>query len=249
MKILSLYNLKGGVGKTAAAVNLSYLAASESVNTLLCDLDPQASATYYFRIKARIKSAKKALIKGGSRLDKNIKGTDYDFLDLLPADFSYRNLDLFFDNLKRSKNRLKDTLNKFQDEYDYIFLDCPPNITLVSENVFNASDFILVPIIPTTLSYRTYKTLLAFFRKRHLTKKLIIPFFSMVEIRKSLHKEMMEKMQNKYHDILRTKIPYSSIIERMGIYREPVIKYRPKSIVTERYQALWDEIKERIYSN
>ena len=78
---------------------------------------------------------------------------------------------------------------------------------------------------------------------------LIIPFFSMVEIRKNLHKEMMEKMQNKYHDILRTKIPYSSIIERMGIYREPVIKYRPKSIVTERYQALWDEIKERIYSN
>lgn len=248
MIILSLYNLKGGVGKTATAVNLSYLAASESVKTLLCDLDPQASASFYFRVKARVKSGKKVLIKGGSQLDQNIKGTDYDFLDLLPADFSYRNLDLVFDNAKKSKKRLKDSLKIFQDEYDYIFLDCPPNITLVSENVFNASDFILVPIIPTTLSYRTYRTLLTFFDKRNLRKKMIIPFFSMVEIRKNLHKDLMEKMHKKYNNILQAKIQYSSIIERMGIYREPVIKHRPKSIVSEQYQALWREIKERIYS-
>ena len=249
MITFSLYNLKGGVGKTATAINLSYLAAADSVKTLVCDLDPQASATYYFRVKAKVKSAKKALVKGGSRLDMNIKGTDYDFLDLLPADLSYRNLDLVFDNVKRSKNRLKNSLETFQGVYEYIFLDCPPNITLVSENVFNASDIILVPIIPTTLSYLTYKTLLTFFEKRNLNKKKIIAFFSMVEIRKNLHREIIGRMEKKYRNILPARIPYSSIIERMGIYREPVIKHSPKSYVTDRYRALWREIKENIYSD
>jgi chromosome partitioning protein len=248
MTVFSLYNLKGGVGKTATVVNLSYLAALESAKTLVFDLDPQASATYYFRIKARVKSGKKALVKGGSLLEKQIKGTDYDFLDLLPADLSYRNLDLVFNNAKRSKNKLKDNLKSLQDEYEYIFLDCPPNITLVSENVFNVSDYILVPIIPTTLSYRTYRILLKFFENRSLSTKIIIPFFSMVEMRKNLHKEMMEKMHKKYKGILQSKISYSSLIERMGIYRQPVVNYKPKSIVTDQYHALWREIKEKIYS-
>lgn len=248
MIVFSVYNIKGGVGKTAAAVNLSYLAASESTNTLICDLDPQASTTYYFRIKAKVKSGKSVLIKGRTKLDKNIKGTDFDHLDLLPADFSFRNLDLMFDKIKKSKKRLKDSLKSMRDEYEFIFLDCPPNITLVSENVFSVSDYVLVPVIPTTLSYRTYRTLITFFESRNFDKKKIIPFFSMVEKRKNLHKDTIEKMQNKYKGMLNSQIPYSSIIERMGIYREPVVKYRPKSVAAENYRLLWNEIKERIYT-
>ena len=88
MTVLSVYNIKGGVGKTATAVNLSYLAANEDKSTLLCDLDPQSSATYYFRIKPKMKTGLKPLVKGKKSLEKNIKGTDYNCLDLLPADFS-----------------------------------------------------------------------------------------------------------------------------------------------------------------
>jgi len=87
MKILATYNIKGGVGKTSAAVNLSYLAAQDGLRVLLWDLDPQAAASYLFRIRPRVKGGGKALIKGSREIDDSIKGTDFADLDLLPADF------------------------------------------------------------------------------------------------------------------------------------------------------------------
>ena len=172
MNILALYSIKGGVGKTAACVNLAYLAAAEGHSTLICDLDPQGAASYYFRIKPAKKQSGKKIIKNRKFLDRNIKGTDYRELDLLPSDISYRNLDIILDKTKKSKNRLQQLLTSFKGEYDYIFLDCPPNITLVSENVFRASQHILVPIIPTSLSILTYEKLFIFFEMRTLPKQL-----------------------------------------------------------------------------
>jgi cellulose biosynthesis protein BcsQ len=246
MITFSLYNIKGGVGKTAAAVNLSYLAAQEQNKTLICDLDPQSSATYYFRVKPKIKQGVKPLLKGKKKLDKNIKETDYEFLDLLPADFSLRNMDILLNNVKESKLRLKSILKKFKSDYRFVFLDCPPNITLVSENVFYASDFILVPVIPTTLSCRTFDKLLTFFKKEKLGTKKIVPFFSMVEIRKNMHKESLEDLTKQYPFFLKTRIPYSSFVEKMGIHREPVGCFSPRSVPAQQYQILWNEIKKLV---
>jgi cellulose biosynthesis protein BcsQ len=246
MIVISVYNIKGGVGKTAAAVNLSYLAANEQKNTLLCDLDPQSSSTYYFRIKPKMKTGLKPLVKGKKSLEKNIKATDYHYLDLLPADFSLRNMDIMLDNVKGSKHRLKSVLKMFKNEYDYIFLDCPPNITLVSENIFFASDLILVPVIPTTLSYRTFEKLLEFFKKNKMPVNKIIPFFSMVEIRKNMHKESIEELNKQYPVFLKSKIPYSSIVEKMGIHRKPVGNYSPRSVPAQQYQELWREVKKAL---
>ena len=243
MTILSVYNIKGGVGKTAAAVNLSYLSALEDRNTLLCDLDPQSSATYYFRVKPKMKTGLKPLVKGKKSLAKNIKGTDYNCLDILPADFSLRNMDIMLDNVKGSRQRLKSVLKIFKDEYKYIFLDCPPNITLVSENIFIASDLILVPVIPTTLSYRTFEKLLGFFKKNKMSTKKIVPFFSMVEIRKNMHKDSMDALKKQYPAFLNSAIPYSSVVEKMGIHREPLESFSPRSVPAQQYRNLWIEVK------
>jgi len=244
MIIVSLYNIKGGVGKTAAAVNLSYLAAREGKKILLCDLDPQSSSTYYFRIKPKMKTGLKPLVKGKKSLEKNIKGTDFNHLDLLPADFSLRNMDIMLDNVKGSKQRLKSVLKIFKGDYDYIFLDCPPNITLVSENIFYASDLILVPVIPTTLSYRTFEKLLIFFKKNKMSANKIIPFFSMVEIRKNMHKDSIETLKKQYPFFLDTRIPYSAIVEKMGIHCQPVNNFSPRSVPAQQYELLWGEVKK-----
>ena len=209
MKTLAIYSNKGGVGKTAAAVNLSYLAAQAGAKTLICDLDAQSSATYYFRVKPKLKSRAKGFVKGGKRIEKNIKGTDYENLDLLPADFTHRNLAVTFDKLKRPTERLTKILDPLRDEYDLITLDCPPTIDLLAENIFNMVDYLLVPLIPTTLSVRTHKQLLSFLKKKKYDMGKIYTFFSMVDRRRKMHHELMAKVLKEFSGVLQTPIPYT----------------------------------------
>ena len=246
MTTLALYSNKGGVGKTAAAVNLSYLAAQTGAKTLLCDLDPQSSATYYFRVKPKLRSGAKGFIKGGKQVYKSIKGTDYENLDLLPADFSLRNLDVTFNTLRRSKKRLKKILTPFTAEYDLIILDCPVTINILAENIFNAVDYTLVPLIPTTLSVRTYRQLLAFCRKKKYGVDKIYTFYSMVDRHKKMHKELMTALASEFDGILQSPIPYLAQIEKMGIHREPVAVFAPKSVASKSYQNLWHKVQKAI---
>ena len=174
MRIYATYNIKGGVGKTTTAVNLAYLAADSGLRTVLWDLDPQGAASFMFRVKPKVKGGGRALISGRLTLDDAIKGTDFDNLDLIPADFTYRNMDLLLNagdggagdaaagDAKggdapggKPARKLAKLLAPLAAEYDAVFLDCPPSVSLVSENVLHAADVIVVPLIPTTLSVRT----------------------------------------------------------------------------------------------
>jgi cellulose biosynthesis protein BcsQ len=249
MTTLAIYSNKGGVGKTATAVNLSYLAAQTGNKTLICDLDPQGSATYYFRVKPKLKSGAKGFIKGGKTVYKSVKGTDYENLDLLPADFSLRNLDLSFDKLKRSKKRLNQILNPFKNEYDLIILDCPVTINILAENILNAVDHTLVPMIPTTLSVRTYRQLLSFCKKKKYDVTKIYTFFSMIDRHKKMHRELMATVSREFSGVLHSPIPFLSQIEKMGIYREPVAAFSPGSTASQSYQNLWHNIQETILNS
>ena len=246
MKKIATYNIKGGVGKTSAAVNLSYIAAQSGYKTLIWDLDPQGASSFYFRVKPKVKGGSKALIAGRRELDGLIKATDFENLDLLPADFSFRNLDLVLDAQKKPTQRLKKLLAPLTKEYDFIILDCPPNISLLSEAVFEASDILLSPIIPTTLSLRTLEQLKKYIKDNKLKHIQLIPFFSMADRRKKMHREIMETLVEKHPDILSAAIPYASDIERMGWERMPLGGYVNKGRSIEAYQALWQEILQVI---
>ncbi|MBN1146301.1 MAG: AAA family ATPase [Anaerolineales bacterium] len=244
MTILALYSNKGGVGKTAAAVNLSYLAAQAGMRTLICDLDPQSSATFYFKVKPRLKRQARGFLKLGAPLERSIKGTDYPNLDLLPGDFSHRNLDITFNRQKRSKHRLAKVLKPLEDEYDLVIIDCLPTINILAENVFNAADALLVPIVPTTLSLRTHRQLLSFFAETGRDLNAVSTFFSMVERRKKLHQELLSEARQEFNGVFQTTIPYTSVIEKMGIERQPVPAFAPKSHAAAAYRSLWNEVSQ-----
>lgn len=244
MKILGVYNIKGGVGKTATAVNLGHLAAADGLRTLIWDLDPQAAATFYFRIKPRVKGSRK-LIRGARELDTVVKGTDFDNLDLLPADFSYRNLDLMLGEAKKPTAQLLRLLRPMAEEYDLVILDCPPSISLVSENIFRAADAVLVPTIPTTLSLRTLRQLLDFMagQKHQVPVHL---FYSMVDRRKRMHQEIAASDPDARAQVLQSQIPYASDVEKMGNLRAPLTSFAPHSPAARSYAALWQEVKDKI---
>ncbi len=247
MTTLALYSNKGGVGKTAGAVNLAYLAAQSGYYTLLADLDPQGSATFYYRVRPKLKRRARGLVGGSKQLDNSIKASDYENLDLLPADFSHRNLDITFDRQKRRKQRLDIALKPFQKEYDLIILDCPPTINIVAENIFTASDHLLVPLVPTTLSVRTHEQLMSYLVQEGRVAKRVSAFFSMVDTRKNLHRQIMTSFQAGFDGILHNSIPYLSQIEQMGIYRQPLPAFAPRSKATLSYQSLWSEIEQGFY--
>lgn len=245
MKVLAIYSNKGGVGKTATTVNLAYLAAQTGLNTLVCDLDAQSSTTFYFRIKPKLKKAAKGLAKNSRAIDNSIKGTDYENLDLLPADFSYRKIDIIFNKLKNPTKRLGKVLNLLREEYDLIILDSPPYINLLAENIFHAADIILVPLIPTILSERTHKQLLTFFTKKGYDPAKTHAFMSMVDRRKRLHRDLPESLRQEFKGVLQSAIPYSSDVEKMGLHREPVAVFAEESTAAKSYQQLWDEVYQK----
>lgn len=246
MKVIGCYNIKGGVGKTASTVNLSYLAAREGFRTLVWDLDPQGASSFYFRIRPTVSHGAASLVRDELALDTVIKGTDYENLDLVPADFSYRNMDLLLDEEKKPKQRVEKLLKPLADAYDYVFLDCPPGITLLSENVFMAADVLLVPLIPTTLSLRTLDQLLQFCREEGLDDFSILPFFTLVDMRKVLHRRIVAELPKRVPSVLTNFIPYSSEVEQMGLRRAPVNIFAGHSRSAKSYEEMWSEIKIRL---
>jgi cellulose biosynthesis protein BcsQ len=244
VKILATYNIKGGVGKTATAVNIGYLAAKDGYRVLLWDLDPQGAASFLLRIKPRVKGGGKALIRGRRTLDDAIKGTDFDGLDLLPADFTYRNLDLVLDSAKQPAKRLASLLAPLHSEYDVVVLDCPPSISLLSESVLHAADLLLVPLIPTTLSVRTLDQLTEFVGGFNGHKPDILAFFSMLDRRKKLHAEIVRDLPTTRHDVATAAIPALSVIEQMSVQRAPVTAFAPRTAAARQYRELWRETRE-----
>ncbi|MDQ1541297.1 MAG: chromosome partitioning protein, partial [Actinomycetota bacterium] len=117
MKVIACYAIKGGVGKTSTAVNLAYLAAAEGHRTLLWDLDPQGAATFLFRVKPKVRGGADALVRRRRPLADAVKATDFDGLDLLPADFSYRNMDLSLDATKNPTQRIAALLKPLASDY------------------------------------------------------------------------------------------------------------------------------------
>jgi cellulose biosynthesis protein BcsQ len=243
MFITALYNLKGGVGKTAACVNFAYMAAKDGYKVLLWDLDPQGASSFYFKAKPQGKSTIKKIMENEMSIEDAILNTDYENLEIIPADFSARKLDVLLDEHKGTKKQLKNIMKQLQ-QYDFVFMDCPPGFSNLADNIFNAADIILMPVIPTTLSERTYEMVKDHLEEKSAVDKLMC-FFSMADVRKNMHNEIMQDLV-KDKRFFEYYIPNLSDIEKMGIRHAPIESFAPSSYAAACYRALWNEIKEGV---
>jgi cellulose biosynthesis protein BcsQ len=151
-------------------------------------------------------------------------------------------MDLHLDAAKRPTSRLARVLGPLESEYDYVFLDCPPSISLVSESVFEAADALLIPLLPATLSARP----LDYIDQVAGAETQRLPFFSMVDSRKRMHRELMERFVAERPEMLRTVVPFAADVERMGQARAPLEEFAPHGRGATAFRELWTEIRERL---
>jgi len=248
VRIIAVTNIKGGVGKTTTAVNLAYLCAAAGSPTLIWDLDSQGSATYALRGEPHEHASAKKLLAGKRELPELILSTGYPDLDLLPADFSYRNFPVHLAERRHPAERLLRMSRSLHEIYDTLFLDTPAGISLLSENVLRAADVAIVPVVPTPLSLRMLLQLRDFIRDEGWSDLKLLPFFSMVDRRRALHAELIASAREQFPMILESEVPYSSEIERMSVRRAPLPAYTPKSDAALIYTALWREIRRYLDS-
>jgi len=229
VRIYAVSNIKGGVGKTTTAVNLAYLSAAGGCTTLLWDLDSQGGATYALRGEQHQHASAKKLLAGKRELPELILATGYAGLDLLPADFSYRNFAVHLAARRHPTERLLKMSRSLREVYGALFLDCPAGISLLSENVLRAADIVIVPLVPAPFSLRMLGQLQDFIASEGWGDLLLLPFFSMVDRRRSLHQELIASAREEFPHMLATEVPDWSEIERMSVRRSPLGACAPRS--------------------
>ncbi|MFP4154595.1 MAG: ParA family protein [Halothiobacillaceae bacterium] len=240
---IALFSIKGGVGKTAAAVNLAALSALHGRRTLIWDLDPQAATTWYLK-SAAVEGPSIRRIFKGKGLGKAIRRTPHRNLWLLPSDLSYRDAEQVLGDLKHGVFQIAHMLESLYDEYDEIWIDCPPGLSLLADNVIRAAQVLLVPLVPTHLSERTWYQLLEHMNREKIHPEHFHAFLSLVDRRRQLHRNFRNEHARRIPQLLPVEIPYASVVEQMGVDRMPTVFSHSRTPAAQAYFALWQQIDE-----
>jgi len=241
VRTIAVFSVKGGVGKTSAAVNLAWC-ASRDHRTVLWDLDPQGSASFLLDATARGKGTARAVVRGKASLRDLTRSTDHEHLAVIPAHESFRALDLELDAVKRSPTRLRTALGSVGRKVDVAVLDCPPGMSGVAEAVLIAADVIVVPIVAGPLSLRSLDQVMELVRQTGRQKPKVVAFLSMVDRRKTLHRQALADLSQESRHVVTTAVPYSSTVERMGVEHAAVGEFAPRSTAATAYADLWTAV-------
>ncbi len=244
MRVLALTGLKGGVGKTAAAVNLAALSVADGHRTLVWDLDAQGAATHCFRLRPKLKGGAEKLFGGDRELRAAVKGTEHPDLDLVPADVSLRNADVMLAGARKPTRLVRRLLGGAGRRYDVVVIDCAPGLGAVAEAVVAVADLLLVPVIPAPLGLRAFERFSEFVVAEAGSAQLLAPFLSLVDRRKPLHRRLEAEVAGDRR-FLRASVPVSSAVERLGEEQVPTVEAAPRSLAAVAYRSLWSEVSER----
>lgn len=243
-------SIKGGVGKTTTAVNLAQASAQDGRRTLVWDLDPQGASTWSLAVGERVPGGGRRLVSEVDPVEA-IASTAVPGIDLLPADFSLRHLDLALEEAGKPRRRMRRMITALAERYDTVVVDCPPGITLVIESVLHAADAVVVPVVPASLAMRTVGQLKGYVAaEKKLRRTPVLPFLSMVDRRRATHRQLIDELTGDAvaggDELLPTAIPLSVDVERMGLERRPVAVYAPDSRAVDAYRSLWRDVMDHV---
>lgn len=233
MRVLAIAAVKGGVGKTTAAVNLAYLAARAGARTLLVDLDPQGAASYLLRADGA---------GSESPADGAVRATDIARLEVLPAPPRWMVAGGGPDASLPDPAWVHDTLRAVADWYDEVVLDCPPGRNALTDGILAAADTVAVPLVPSPLSLRTLAAVYDRVAQLGGSQPTVHPFFSLVDRRRRLHRDTIETVQLEHPETLSAPVPYSADIERMGVVLAPVARFAPQCAASRAFDAIRAEL-------
>jgi len=254
--IISFFNQKGGVGKSTSTINIGAIIASADKKVLIADMDSQASATVCVGVDdENLDVSIFDLLKNRKSTKKDIENaiihTKFENLDILPSNIELSNADIELSSYLNRESLLKNVLLKVKDMYDYILIDCPPNLGLLSVNSLVASDFLIIPVSPSFLSIKGIKHLLNTFNliKENINESLEIMgvLITLFDGRKNIAKEIRIKLNTVFTDqIFETVIRMNSQIESSQDAQKPIMYFNQKCNGFVDYAGVSQEILDYI---
>lgn len=250
-KVVSVANQKGGVGKTTTAVNLSTILAKKGKKVLLIDADPQGNATSGLGINKDVNFSVYDVLVNDVEIENTLAKTVVKNLDVCPSNINLAGAEVELVSMMSREQRLKEKIESQKDNYDYIIIDCPPSLGLITLNAFTASDSVLIPVQCEYYALEGLGQLINTINlvKKHLNKNLTIEgaLLTMFDIRTNLSNQVVKEV-NKYFEnkVYKTVIPRNVKLSEAPSYGMPISVYDPKSKGAKSYDKF---VKEFIKKN
>ncbi len=249
-KIISIANQKGGVGKTTTSVNLSAILAKKGKKILLIDADPQGNATSGIGMDKDIELSTYDLLVGDQPAVDIIQKTEIKNLSICPSNLNLAGAEVQLVSMMSREQRLKEKLQEVKDEFDFIFIDCPPSLGLITLNAFTASDSVLIPVQCEYFALEGLGQLINTVElvKKHLNKDLYIEgaLLTMFDIRTNLSNQVVKEV-NKYFEnkVYKTVIPRNVRLSEAPSYGMPISVYDPRSKGAKAYEKFVKELLKK----
>ena len=246
-KIISVANQKGGVGKTTTTVNLSTILAKKGKKVLLIDTDPQGNATSGLGVSKDVELSVYDILIGDTEFDETLQETAIKNLKVCPSNISLAGAEVQLVSMMSREQRLKTKLDKIKDQYDYILIDCPPSLGLVTLNAFTASDSVLIPVQCEYFALEGLGQLLNTVNlvKKHLNKNLEIEgaLLTMYDARTNLSNLVVKEVKKYFEDkVYKTVIPRNVRLSEAPSYGMPITVYDPRSKGAKAYEKFAKEL-------
>ena len=245
-KIISVANQKGGVGKTSTTINLSTLLAKKGKKVLLIDADPQGNATSGVGAEKDIELSTYDVLVGETEIEETLEDTMIEGLKVCPSNINLAGAEVELVSMMSREQRLKEKLESVKEDFDYILIDCPPSLGLITLNAFTASDSVLIPVQCEYYALEGLGQLINTINlvKKHLNKGIEVEgaLLTMYDARTNLSNQVVKEVKKYFNDkVYKTVIPRNVRLSEAPSYGMPITEYDPRSKGARSYEKFTRE--------